>query len=279
MVDQAGHDALTHDAMRDLLERGDGADRAYVDAMIRMGWARTADPSERAVLEALHGALLHAASLGHEALRGRIRAGALRGPALRAHFDAVPSEARDLYVEEVLGIAYPPLEEQAPSEPELVAYQPSGYDEIVHAFDAAQLAPGDRFVDLGSGLGKAVLLAALLTGAESSGLERDAVLHRLAERAARDLGLGAEHARFEEGDARTAPIAEADLFFMYLPFTGAVLARVLERLVDRLRRSEPRSRRRFVCGGALAESHYPELALAAPPRSWLHVYAWSPRAY
>lgn len=279
MVDLAGHDALTHDAMRDLLERGDGADRAYVDAMIRMGWARTSDPGERAALEALNGALLHAASLAHEPLRSRIRAGALRGPALRAHFDGVPSEARDLYVEEVLGIAYPPLEEQAPSEPELVAYQPSGYDEIVHAFDAAELASGDRFVDLGSGLGKAVLLAALLSGAASSGLERDAVLHRLAERAARDLGLGAEHARFEEGDARTAPIADADLYFMYLPFTGAVLAHVMDRLVDRLRKSEPRSRRRFVSGGALAEGRYPELIEAGPPRSWLHVYAWSPPDY
>lgn len=270
MVDQTSLAPL-----RDLLERGDGADRAYVDAMIRMGWARTTDPAERASLGSLHDALLHVARLRHEPLRAQISTSALRGPALRAHFDAVLSEARDHYVEEVLGIAYPPLEEHPPSEPELVAYQPSGYDEIVHAFDASALAPGDRFVDLGSGLGKAVLLAALLAGVGAVGLERDVELHRLADRAARDLGLGVDLARFEAGDARTATIADADVYFMYLPFTGAVLAHVMDRLVDRLRQSRPRARRRFVCGGALAEGRYPELVVAGPPRSWLHVYAWS----
>jgi SAM-dependent methyltransferase len=254
-----------------LLARGDGADRAFVDAMVRMGWSRTAAAEERAALEELHLAVKAASMRSHTAVRKEIEEGALVGPTLRRRFDAVPPFERDHFVEEVLGIAYPPLDEPVMA-PELLAYAPAGYDEIVHAFDVTGLAPGDRFLDLGSGMGKAVMLAELLTGATAWGVECSGPLLQLAADAARDLGLGRVH--FRQGDARDVVLDDPDVVFMYLPFTGSVKASVMARLRDALRRRAPGARRRFLCAGPLDTSRHPELVAAAPSRSWLHVYAW-----
>src|SRR5690242_13157135 len=90
-------------ALADLADRGDGADRAFVDAMIRMAWAR--GPGDHRQLEALHLALKAAALRTHAALRTGIADGALVGPALRRRFDEVAPLQRDHFVEEVLGIA------------------------------------------------------------------------------------------------------------------------------------------------------------------------------
>src|SRR5690349_18870443 len=149
------------DELRALVPRGDGRDRAFVDAMVRMEWSRTSDPGRRGELGELLAAVRAASLRSHAALRTRIAEGTLRGAALRACFEAAPLFDRDHFVEEVLGIAYPPLEEPALG-PEQIPYAPSGYDEIVHAIAVTSLGPADRFLDLGSGTGKAVMLAALL---------------------------------------------------------------------------------------------------------------------
>lgn len=233
----------------ELIARGSAADRAFADGVIRM---------RRAELGHLHPRLQARANEAHAELRGRI-AGGLRGPELRALFEAAPD--RDHFVEEVLGIAYPPLEEQALG-PELTPYMPSGYAEILHAIDATGLARGQRFVDVGAGLGKAVLLAELLTDAECTGLELDPTLARLASDAAAALGL---RARVTCGDARTAPLPPVDVMFLYLPFTGSVLAEVLARIACR-----------YLCAGPLDAAKHPRLAdlrAVGEPRSWLQVYA------
>jgi hypothetical protein len=258
-------------ALRALIDRGDGSDRAFVDAMIRMGWARTSDPRERAALEELHLELATAALRSHSDLRAEIAKGALRGPALRRHFDETPLFERDHHVEEVLGIAYPPLEEPIVAR-EALAYTPSGYDEIVHAFDVTGLTAGDRFLDIGSGMGKVVMLAELLTGATSAGVECDGGLNEIAAKASHELGLW--QARYHHGDARDLPVGDPDVVFMYLPFTGGVLATVLERLMENARHRPPQTRRRFLCAGRLDTRRYQALVVAGPPRSWLNVYAW-----
>jgi SAM-dependent methyltransferase len=235
-----------------------------------MEWSRKTGPQQQSALTALHAEVRAAALRGHASLRTQITEGALRGQALRQRFDGVPPFDRDHFVEEVLGVAYPPLEEAALGS-ELTPYSPSGYDEIVHAFDATALGPGDRFVDLGSGMGKAVLLAALLTGASSTGIECDGALVELARSAAHGLRL--DNVVFQRGDARDAATEDARVVFMYLPFTGAVLVTVLRRLLDDASRAAPRTRRRFLCAGALDLARYPELVVAGPSRSWLHVYA------
>ena len=262
---------LDLDALHALLDAGGGSDRAFADAMIRMAWSRSSDREERAELERLHAALPAAARRSHAALRTRIAELSFRGAALRRHFDDVPRFERDHFVEEVLGVAYPPLQEPALA-PESLGYAPSGYEEIVHAFDVTGLAPGDRFFDVGSGMGKAVMLAELLAGATSSGVECDGALHGLAERASHELGL--REARFHHGDARDAVIEDADVVFMYLPFTGRALTTVMARLMENGRRRPPRWRRRFLCAGPLDTNRYPELVAAGSSKSWLHVYSW-----
>ncbi|MBS2020184.1 MAG: hypothetical protein JST00_45415 [Deltaproteobacteria bacterium] len=255
-------------ALRAQAEEGGASDRAYVDAMIRMGWSRTADVEERRALADLHEAVVRASRRARQEVRTAIANADLRGLALRAHFDALPPLERDHGVEEVLGIAYPPLEEQAMPR-EMIAYQPSGYDEIVHALDTTALGPTGRLVDVGSGMGKAVLLASLLSGAEAVGIERDPTLHDHAVRAARDLSV--ERARFVNADASEAALDDADVYFLYIPFTGAVLEGFLARLFDPRGRGTPR--RRHLCAGAIDVARHPSLAIAGPPSSWMHVYA------
>lgn len=262
---------LSPQDLRELIENGEGRDRAFADAIVRMAWSRTSEPDQRAELGLLHAAVRAASLRQHRQIRGRIANGELRGAALRELFDAAASLERDHFVEEVLGIAYPPLDEPTLATDQMV-YAPSGYDEIVHSFDASALGPADRFLDLGAGLGKVVMLAALLTGAKSSGVERDGVLCELAEAARQELGLGS--VQLSRGDAREADSAGADVIFMYLPFSGGVLATVMERLLADARRSAARTRRRFLCTGALDPGRYPELVVAGPPKSWLNVYAF-----
>lgn len=237
--------------LRALIERGSAADRAFADGVIRM---------RRAEFEELHPLLDTTAEQAHASLRARIRDG-LRGAELRRVFDAHPAAERDHFVEEVLGIAYPPLDETVPG-PELIPYLPSGYDEIMHAFAGTQLAASDALLDIGSGLGKVVMLAELLFGARTTGLELDAVLHRIATQAAASLGLGSA---FLCGDARTAPLPGADVVFMYLPFTGSVLEAVMARVLA--------LRPRHVCAGVLEITRYPELRAVGAAQSWLQVYA------
>ena len=87
--------------------------------------------------------------------------------------------------------------------------------------------PGDVVLDLGSGLGKVVLLTHLLTGARAHGVELQPALVSRARDAASAHGLDVT---FEQGDAREADLGDANVFFLYLPFTGPALARVLDRL-------------------------------------------------
>jgi hypothetical protein len=254
-----------------LARTGDGRDRAYVDAMIRMQWARTQDDGERAALQELHRVVNESARHAHRVVRAAIANGTLRGPLLRRRFEDAPMLERDHFVEEVLGIAYPPLDETAVAQ-EVVGYAPSGYDEIVHALDVTKLGPSERFLDIGSGTGKAVLLAALLTGAASTGIEREAPLNDVAVDAARELRL--EHVRFTRGDAREIALDDVDVFFMYLPFTGAPLETMMSRISETVARRSPNAPRPFLCAGALDAGRWPELVSAGPAKSWLHVYSW-----
>lgn len=250
--------------LRELALRGTAADRAYADALLRMAWARSDGSEERGELLQVLAGLRTASRQSHSELRSRIASGGLRRSGLREVFDAIPALERDHFVEEVLGIAYPPLDEGAPGT-DLMSYAPSGYDEIVCAFDQSRLASDDAFLDLGAGLGKAVMLAELLTGAVSVGIEYDEQLCSLGNDACRELGLQGERLRAQ--DARELSSFDADVVFMYLPFSGEVLAGVLERLFV----CPPRC----LCTGALDLARYPQLSLVGPAQSWLNVYACS----
>jgi len=94
----------------------------------------------------------------------------------------------------------------------------------------------------------------------------------MAEGAARSLGLLEAH--FARADALELEMPQADVVFMYLPFTGTTLAQVLQRLLAAGRARPARARSRFLCTAALELARYPELRPVGSPQSWLQVYGW-----
>src|SRR5882672_3954041 len=82
------------------------------------------------------------ARLQHAEVRAQIRAGNLDRQAF-----LTPLELRDHLVEEILDIAYPPLQKLALPR-EAVSYSPSGLTEILFLIAEAQLGPGKTLVDL-----------------------------------------------------------------------------------------------------------------------------------
>lgn len=189
------------------------------------------------------------------AAREHASARALRGEPLRRAIEEVPADLRDHFLEELLDIAYPP-------EPLTADYVPSHTTEILHAFDSVGLGPDDTLIDVGSGLGKVVMLAAMLTGSRARGIEIDPTLVRIAERAA--LALGLERVAFELSDAQGAYLGDATVLFFYLSFSGEALGRFLERV-----RTLRPARRLRVCAPPLDE---PWLRPIAAPMSWLSIY-------
>lgn len=75
----------------------------------------------------------------------------------------------------------------------------------------AQLAPGQRFVDLGSGDGRVALYAAVARAAQAAGYEWLAERHQIAERVAGSVG-GAR-LQLHCGDAASADLAQADVVY------------------------------------------------------------------
>lgn len=82
-------------------------------------------------------------------------------------------------------------------------------------------APGQRFLDVGAGVGKVCLVGALATGCEWWGVEQDPSLVRAAKRAARFLGL---EPRFLEGDATSVDWHQFDGFYLFNPFSSVMLS-------------------------------------------------------
>ena len=115
----------------------------------------------------------------------------------------------------------------APLPADMVFYQPTPARHILDLVDRAALDAADVLVDLGSGLGHVPLLASICTGACGIGIERDAAHVACARRCAASLGL---HVDFIAQDARMADLSAGTVFYLYTPFGGPVLRRVLNML-------------------------------------------------
>jgi len=151
----------------------------------------------------------------------------MRGAELLAWLASVPRERRERAVDDLLGIDGPPPSASQPPGEHLLGYHASGVDPIVQAFTEAAVTKDDVVVDLGSGLGRVVMLAHLLTGAMARGVELQPALVDRARDAAQRLGIDVS---FSCADARHADLGDGTVFFFYAPFTGPVLADVLRRL-------------------------------------------------
>ncbi len=112
--------------------------------------------------------------------------------------------------------------------PERMFYQPTPVRHILRLIRASGLTADDVLVDLGSGLGHVSLVASMLAGARSVGVEVEAAYVASARECAESLNLAG--AEFMHEDARACDLSSGTVFYLYSPFTGSMLAEVLERL-------------------------------------------------
>ncbi len=174
-------------------------------------------------------------------LRAEIRAGRLRGAALRGELARYVRECTvsdlgydqlDDFLNGLLRLETEPQETRA-REPEMVFYQPTPARVVLALTELTPIGPADIFYDLGSGLGHVCLLVHLLTGATARGVEFEPAYCNYARDSARRLNLS--HVEFINRDAREADYASGTVFFVYTSFRGAMLERVLKRVRDTAR--------------------------------------------
>jgi SAM-dependent methyltransferase len=171
----------------------------------------------------------------YQALRRRIQSGQYTGSALNrvlARYAGPPGrpgdyDTLDVLISGLLHTGAPPRERSARAA-EMVAYQPTPARAILALIKHANLSQDDVFYDLGSGLGHVVMLVALLSGARAVGIELEPAYVSYARRCARRLKV--QNVEFVQADAREAVLTDGSVFFLYSPFNGALLRKVLERL-------------------------------------------------
>src|SRR6185437_7809419 len=127
----------------------DVRDRAFAASALLL--ARR--PENREEVARLYARVHETARSRHARIQGRIRAGTVDRAALVAELLDAPAEIRNHLAEEILDIAYPPLDD-APPPAAGVLDAPSGVSEILFAIERAGLDAASTFVDLGSGAGK-----------------------------------------------------------------------------------------------------------------------------
>lgn len=184
----------------------------------------------------------------------------LRGEELRAAILALPPNEREEWVNGALGIeGVSPEDEPLPRGS--VPYLPCAVDDILAV--AAELRPDDVLVDLGSGLGRVVILAHLLSGARAHGIE---IQRSLVEKSrARAAALKLDGVTFAHGDAGDHEL-DGSVFFLYSPFNGDMMTRVLARL-------EHLSRRRHIRVCAVGvEFRQAKWLVPRPTESWSTVF-------
>lgn len=169
-------------------------------------------------------------ALRHSALQLRATLASKLSPAtFREALTSVPVTERDAWLNLVLNLEAPP--DDGPALPRgCVPYLPCSVETLLRVAELAEISENDVFVDLGAGVGRAVALMHLLSGATSIGVE---IQPQLVE-AARELAgrLNTTAISVLEGDAAqlTNQLSSGSVFFLYCPFSGDRLARVLAQL-------------------------------------------------
>lgn len=173
--------------------------------------------------------------------------------AFRAALLAVAPAARDAWVDRVLGLDEIP-EDGAELPRGCVPYLPCSVQALLRVVEHAPLGARDVFVDVGSGVGRAAALVHLLTGAAAVGIEIQPRL--VAASRAMVARLGISSVSYVEGDAveLAGSIAGGSVYFLYCPFSGERLAKLLTALEQTARTRTVR-----VCC----------VDLPLPPRAWL----------
>lgn len=189
-----------------------------------------------------------------------------RAVELRAALEALPAEARDAWLDRVLGVDA--LVDDGPGLPiGCTPYLACPVDVLSLMLEVAQVGRHDVFVDVGSGIGRAMALAHFLTGAAAIGIEVQPGLAEISRAMTRKLG--ADRVATIVGDASELVgfIPSGTVFFLYCPFSGARLEQVLDAL-QAIAATRPI---RIACVH-LPPINRPWLELVVSPRSELAVY-------
>jgi len=110
----------------------------------------------------------------------------------------------------------------------MVRYEPTPISVILELYDQVQFSRGDVFYDLGSGLGKVVMLLHLLAGIACIGVEFEPAFYAYAVQRAASLGLTG--AKFINADARDVDYSQGTVFFIFNPFGGEIFNTVFAKL-------------------------------------------------
>lgn len=199
-------------------------------------------------------------------VRSRLTSAQMTPAGFRTALLSVPADERDVWLDRVLELEAIP--DDGPHLPRgCVPYLPCSVDALLRTVEYAQVEASDVFVDVGAGVGRAALLVHLLTGASAIGLEVQPELVRASRALASRLNV--QRYAPVEGDAAqlVGDITTGSVFFLYCPFSGERLERVLDAL-------EPLARARpiRVCCVDLPLPPRAWLTLASPPDEDLRVY-------
>lgn len=184
-----------------------------------------------------------------QSVREAIAEGDLRGAALRSYFDrytSVPGDATyasglpinndgvhtsygalDVLIDGIFELSNAPAPTITPSA-EMVHCEETPALAILDLADQLNWGPTDCFYDLGCGLGQVVMLIHLLCGVPAHGVEIEPAFVDFSRRQAETLDL--HDVCFINADAQSVEMRDGTIFFLFTPFRGAMLRKVLTRL-------------------------------------------------
>ncbi len=110
----------------------------------------------------------------------------------------------------------------------MVRYEPTPVSVILEIYDRVHLPKDDVFYDLGSGLGKVVMLVNLLAQIPCVGIEYEPAYYEYALQRAAELDLTG--VKFINADAQYVDFLDGSVFFLFNPFGGEIFNSVLDNL-------------------------------------------------
>lgn len=162
-------------------------------------------------------------------MRSLLASGRARPEVFRAALTAVSPRNRDAWLDRVLELHE--LPDDGPALPRGCApYLPCAVDTLIAAVDHAEVCESDVFVDVGAGLGRAAVTAHLLTGASAIGLEIQPELARAAAQLTKAVNTSRVSMLMGDAAELSRHISIGSVFFLYCPFGGERLERLMHDL-------------------------------------------------
>lgn len=184
---------------------------------------------------------------------------------------SIPKENRDAWWDQVVFGEDPNFDALPEDDDNLprgcAPYLPCPVDTVLKAAESLALGPNDILIDIGAGTGKTAALLHFLSGAATIGIE---IQRHLFERAVL-LATTLKRTRLPivHGDAnellRYLPLATA--YFLYCPFSGQRLARVLAEL-----EAQARNRKIRICCVDMPLLEVPWLRTLGAPHHSVRTY-------